>query len=1525
MDKRLLDALNNLSEALQEIAETLKTKGGEKKSPTTTALQSGNFGNDLKSISDGIKSIKKDTQAILNKQNTISSISKEKDDEKKSFFEKAGGDKKSESNLKKGVGAILLIALAVLAIGLAFKIVGGVNFLSVIGISIAILILAEAFQKIGALRLTLKEAAVTAAALVLMSIAVTASSWILKKITPIGFAQSITMIMIGVGFSLLSPAIGKIISSFSGMSWGQVLKAAVGLVMVLPAIALGITLSSWILNKINPIGFTQSLTMILIGVGFSVLSPAIGSIIKAFSGMSWGQVIKSVAGLVLVLPAIALGITISSWILKKITPIGFTQALSAIFIAAMFTVVSYGINKLLKALGGNSIGTMLKAIVFLPLILPAIALGIVLSSYVLKKTQPIGLPQAWGAIMVAFIFTVISFGLKNIIQAMGKVNMKSVLMIPIILPLISLAIVLSSKFLSMVQPITFIQFLTSIAIALVFVVIGFAVKIIGRALDGMRWSSIIKMPALFTLVSLAIMLSSHILAKTKAPSIAETLKIALFGIALGIIIAVMMIPFVIISKFKIGITDIVKGTIAIIAIATAIMVSSHIVGMGQYTKYPSIAWSLGTGAAILTFGLAVLGLGMAIALTAGVGLAAIALGAVAVVIVAGSIAASSHIVAKGRYTNYPGIAWALSVGGLMVAFGASMILLGVMPKLVIRDGAWAIKEVAKSIVTADREVRKGKYDKFPSLAWSLSVSALMIGYSIGIAALGILPKFVIKDGVWALKEVAKSIVTTDREVRKGKYDKFPGIAWSVTVSALMLGYAAGMAALGILPKMIVRDGIWALKNVAKSILTTDRIVSRGKYKNFPGIAWSVTVSALMLGYAVGMAALGVLPKMIVRDGTWALKSVAKSILTTDRIVSRGNYKNFPSVPWATTVGLLMTAWSVGVSVLGLLPKFIIKDGTWAVKQVAKSIVSTGYIFAKSSGVFKKGPTKEWAEGVSLAIGAFGEVYSLILKAGAINAIFGANIKPEDFGVAITTISQGIVDAAGFFQKNTAAFVGGPGKEWAEGVGRAIGAFAPVYMMLLENAPGFFKKGGGVGPNEFAAAIITVSNGIIAAAGVFADNNTKFEEGKYPSAKWGQGVGAALKAFTPIFNMMSKDSGWFTSGEEVVNNMIYAIKMVARTIVRVGKIFEWSKLKWTNFPESKWIGGISAVIKGYMNLVDEIGGFYDPVALSPDTSPVVLAARSMSAVARVFWKNGKFFTKGIPEDYMLPIMGNMVSFSFLSKTLRNSAVQNMSEDPVLNTAQSMSAMARVFYKNARFFRFKMVEDYMNPMKSNIVKFLWATNYIEKGGFADMLKENYTETFAKSFSRFAAILHKNRSVFTTSIPRDFMSKLSGNVSSYLGLVAKLNDENSLGKLTKNAIFGDPISNLASGMVKLASAYGKLATSLIKFNSAVRGIDDKKVKSFNSLNTKVLNAKGINKLSNVETSINASSIMANVLGSISLPNVQPKASKRQDTPTVVEKKGKHGTNMEQLDKMIDLLNQLVGNTSTLEEYIDEKMNAE
>ena len=152
---------------------------------------------------------------------------------------------------------------------------------------------------------------------------------------------------------------------------------------------------------------------------------------------------------------------------------------------------------------------------------------------------------------------------------------------------------------------------------------------------------------------------------------------------------------------------------------------------------------------------------------------------------------------------------------------------------------------------------------------------------------------------------------------------------------------------------------------------------------------------------------------------------------------------------------------------------------------------------------------------------------------------------------------------------------------------ALGAFAPVYMMLLENAPGIFSKGGGVGPEDFAKAVMTVTRGIIAAAGVFAENTAQFEEGKYPSVKWGQGVGAALNAFSPVFTALSKDTGWFTSGDEVINNMVNGIVRIAGAIVRVARKFEWSKMKWDSTPTKDWSWNVSKAIKSYVKMVSDI--------------------------------------------------------------------------------------------------------------------------------------------------------------------------------------------------------------------------------------------------------------------------------------------------------------------------------------------------
>ena len=84
MDQKLLNALSNLSEALEQISEALK-EGKGNKSATTEALQSGNFISEIKQINVGIKQLQLDSKKILKNQETIIQLSK-----------KASGDKKSD-------------------------------------------------------------------------------------------------------------------------------------------------------------------------------------------------------------------------------------------------------------------------------------------------------------------------------------------------------------------------------------------------------------------------------------------------------------------------------------------------------------------------------------------------------------------------------------------------------------------------------------------------------------------------------------------------------------------------------------------------------------------------------------------------------------------------------------------------------------------------------------------------------------------------------------------------------------------------------------------------------------------------------------------------------------------------------------------------------------------------------------------------------------------------------------------------------------------------------------------------------------------------------------------------------------------------------------------------------------------------------------------------------------------------------------------------------------------------------------
>ena len=146
MDKKLLDSLNNLSLALEQIADSLKDGKKGERSATTTALQSGKLDKQIQQIDKGVKQLQSDNKKILKNQETIIALSKKKPVEKDPL-DKAS-DPNQKTKLKDGLKSILLIAVGVLAIGVAFKLIGNVNFKSVIALALALPLIAVAFERI---------------------------------------------------------------------------------------------------------------------------------------------------------------------------------------------------------------------------------------------------------------------------------------------------------------------------------------------------------------------------------------------------------------------------------------------------------------------------------------------------------------------------------------------------------------------------------------------------------------------------------------------------------------------------------------------------------------------------------------------------------------------------------------------------------------------------------------------------------------------------------------------------------------------------------------------------------------------------------------------------------------------------------------------------------------------------------------------------------------------------------------------------------------------------------------------------------------------------------------------------------------------------------------------------------------------------------------------------------------------------------------------------------------------------------
>lgn len=1344
MDKRLLDSLNNLSVALESIADILKKK--QTKSATGAALESGDFSKDIKQISVGIKSIKADTEKILKSQNAILELSKKKAVDKKTPMEEAGTDKKKESSIKKGVGTIILIAVAVLAIGMAFKLVGKIDFLSVVGLGLAIVIIAVAFEKVAKINMTLKQAAIASLAMVMMSIAV--------------------------------------------------------------------MLSSWALGMIRPIGITQAITGILIAGLFTVLAFGLPKIVKALEKVK--NPVKMAFLAVVMLPALALGIAMASWALSLIKPIGLGQAVTGILIAGMFSVLAFGLPKIVKAL--DKIKNPVKMALLIPLMLPVMAAAIAASSYVLQLVKPIGFAQAITAILIAALFVVLSFGIEKIVKALGRMQWKDVAKLPVFFTLLAGAIAASAFIFAKAAPyfgeISFMMMLKviilGVTMGIVLVIVAFAMKMMGK----LQWGDVIKVPALFTLLALAIAATAFIIFKASAYingiTFMTMLKLLIFSILAAISIVVFAIAMKIVNLLG-TVMDYIKGGISILIIAATVIAASKILNYGDYKKYPDWKWSLGVGMSLVAFGLAA--------------------------VVLGTIAMSGF-------------------GALAILAGCGMIL-----------------AVAATVTATSHILNTGKYDKFPPVLWALGATAVMLPFGLAALALGMI---------------------------------------SIT----------GIGAIAIVA------GLVAILSIAKTIVKTSEILSGGKYTGGPPLWWTLSTGLVMTGFGLAVLTLG-----------------------------------------SFIVGTLGFGW------------IALKAGAAAVSLVAQSIVDASIIL--QGGKYTGGPTKDWAEGIAISLGAFSPIYGMMMKSGIMKLFGGGGVSPADFAAAIVTVSEGIVTAAGFFANNTSAFVAGPSKAWAEGIGTAIGAFAPVFKVLQDSAPGLFSSGGPT-VEDMSKAIMTISSGIVDAAKFFADPEISKlfnTEGNYPSKKWGEGVGAALNAFAPVFKSMSEDSGWFTSGDDVVDGMVRAVSHISRAIVNSAKAFAGLKPDaWGAYPTTTWAAGVNASVRSFMSIVKLVEN------LSVlDSLKVSMVIGQIAGAARILFNSKKYFGFKLDSGWVKSLSSNVMPFATLAKELdkilgydeklsiKSGGFLGFGSSTTTTTVRKMKDVsivtriisqivdaARLLFNNKKFFGFKLDSGWVKNLMGSVIGYAVLVNQLDKllgqdvkktisSGFLSTTTTTTTKRQMKDVSTVnkilsqmvlsAGILYHNKKLFSFNINPDYMKSVASNVMDYALLAKNLALVDKDSSIIDDFFGNDPISKAAKGMVKIASAYDRLASAIKGFSGALNSLDGGKVNMFRSLtgNLALLSAMDSNMFSNMLKVLESrSGVFANLLKDqakaegigkkgVKAPGgggaIQTNKIGGNDGPA---RDSKGETQLQKLDKVIALLSSMEsvsGFEKTLDNYLKSK----
>lgn len=907
IEQEFVRNLENFTDALENLVELMK-KQNKKGGSGTNSLSSGMDGTRMKAITEDIKTLVKTTAKIDSRTKEIlHEVKAARKAKEGGIFEKSG-DKQNKKKVVDGVKLILLIAVGVLAIGMAFKLVGNVDPMSVIALSIGIYTIAMVFEKLTTIKnLTTKKALLVSGVLIILSFAIMASSFFLRWTAPISLITAFSIVAVGATVGIAAYFLLKAFHKID-LTKPKVLKSLFLMPLILPIIALAIVLSSFILTLTQPITLAQGLTAIAVGL---ILGVTAYLLLKGLKGqdLSKPQTIKSILLLPLLLPMIAASIALSSLVLSLTQPITWQQGLSALVVGGILGLAAYLI---LKAIKGQDLGNpqTIKSVFSITKLLPLIALGIVLSSIVLQAFVPLKNPlKMLGSVLVMSIMMVPAFAMIWAINKF-KISSTDILKGAISMILVSGALVLSSLILQGFKPIQNPMQMLLGSLAMSGAILTFFPTIYLINKFNISVADILKGALAILIISAVIVATSYILGVGKYDSYpplmwtlgagVAVLSFGLFTLGLGLAIT---------ASGGIGLPGIALGALGVLMVAATIVATSYILGAGKYSGYPPMEWVKSVGLSMLIFVPAMI--------IAGVGIVGIALGVPAMLLVAYTITKVAEILAKGDYKGGPTLSWALGVGILIPVFTAALLVLGTVgllagPALLV--GAALLLGVSEAIVASSKILSGGTYTGGPTKEWAegvgISIGAFANALDVAMNAGKSLMQSIFGGGgitpeqfVSFIETVSKGIVGAANLFNGVTWDGAPPETWAKGVGGAIGGFSQALA-------VVNQTGGWFkdsmtgdqfaefIKSVAKGIkaAAAEFKGDENTYTGGPDETWSERIGKSISVFTNALSSVtqsdmdGDDLVSFIRNIGWSMNFLANKFTESD-------FTKYPSMDW----------------------------------------------------------------------------------------------------------------------------------------------------------------------------------------------------------------------------------------------------------------------------------------------------------------------------------------------------------------------------------------------------------------------------------------------------------------------------------------------------------------------------------------------------------------------------------------------------------------------------------------------------